>query len=43
LQREVEEFYNESNNQNYSILPKSEEKHLVGFLRKFVATLQFER
>jgi hypothetical protein len=43
LQREVEEFYNESNNQNYSILPKSVEKGLVGCLRKFVATLQFER
>jgi len=43
LQREVEEFYNESSNQNYSILPKSVEKRLIGCLRKFVAALQFER
>jgi len=43
LQKEVEIFYDESTNQNYSILPKSVEKRLVGCLRKFVATLQFER
>jgi hypothetical protein len=42
LQREVEEFYNETNNQDDSILPKSVEKCHVGLPRKFVAILQFE-
>jgi hypothetical protein len=42
LQREVEIFCNESGNQDDSILPKSVEKCLIGCLRKFVATLQFE-
>jgi len=43
LQRKVEIFCNESGNQNDSILPKNVQKCLVGRLRKFVATLQFER
>jgi len=42
-QEEVEELCNESSNQDDSILPKSVKKHPIGFLRKFVATLQFER
>ncbi len=39
LQKEVEEFYNESDNQDDSILPKSIKKHHIGRPRKFVATL----
>jgi hypothetical protein len=39
LQKEVEEFYNESGNQDDSILPKSIEKCPVGRPRKFVTTL----
>ncbi len=42
-QEEVEELCNESSNQDDSILPKSVKKHPIGCLRKFVATLQFER
>jgi hypothetical protein len=43
LQRKVEEFYNESGNQDDSILPKSVEKCPIGSPRKFVTTSQFER
>jgi hypothetical protein len=43
LQREVENFCNESGNQSDSILPNSVEKHLIGCPRKFAPTLQFER
>jgi hypothetical protein len=43
LQRKVEEFYNESGNQDDSILPKSIEKRPIDQPRKFVTTLQFER
>ncbi len=43
LQRKVEEFCNESGNQDGSILLKSVKKRHVGCPRKFVATLQFER
>jgi len=43
LQRKVEEFCNESGNQDNSILPKSVEKHPIVKPRKFVTTLQFER
>ncbi len=43
LQRKVQELYNESGNQDDSILPKSVEKLHVGHPRKFVTTLQFER
>jgi hypothetical protein len=43
LQRKVEEFCNESGNQDNSILPKSVEKCPIVKPRKFVTTLQFER
>jgi hypothetical protein len=39
LQRKVEEFCNESGNQDDSILPKSVKKHPIGCPRKFVTTL----
>jgi len=42
-QEKVEELCKESSNQDDSILLKSVKKHPIGCLRKFVATLQFER
>ncbi len=43
MQREVEEFYNESGNQEDAILPKSVKKCPISCPKQFVGTLQFER